>query len=746
MLMGLPTTFGSHLFDHVSLTHARHLKKKLDVNARNSTAATDPSKWDMYLSRVRYAKDVDQSTLLDVGFASASAPLGSTRPTADELETLSFTDFYRKFRFVSAGRGRRGEHGIHRRAEPTVVVVKPRMHPSWGRPGHPKRAEYCRIKLQQFMPFDDEHHFERYVHGTHRGDYESAYEEFAVSDPAAPECCRDDFTDLLIEEDGPEARAQPAAADNAEFCMYAVNPQFEAVCRRIDAGGVDWVARSKERYTPEQIVDSGRWLSSAVSAAADADLSRSSSRESGFDFDVAGLNDGQRLPFAVIADHVVRSEAAPCAPLRMLVLGTAGSGKTFLVRGLKILLGDRCIVLAPTGVAADNIGGCTLHSQLPLPVKNLDREAVRVNESSPRYARLIRTWRLIRYVIIDEISMVGRRMLGHIDELCRQAKGIDDWFGGMSVILVGDHGQLPPVKDRRVYDWAGVMYTCKGRYGQLLRDPPKFQLRGIRAYQQFTLVFFLDTIMRVDASSDAAESAKLASFKQLQLRARDGELTKSDWQHMREQHAFDRRAANFNRERTYYLVTKRADRDAMNARRLAECIDAGVPAARLDAIHRPDEAATLDDDEFGLVKELYLCVGARVMITHNLSVKMGLCNGTQCTVYDIVCGESGVATSVLVAVRRSEPGFDGYSGPTFLDDAPGIDSARVAIVAVARHTVLVYEGGQALSRSQFPLQLSWVSLLVARLLCGSRCVAPVDACTCVGCGCGVSGWPVARRL
>ena len=86
---------------------------------------------------------------------------------------------------------------------------------------------------------------------------------------------------------------------------------------------------------------------------------------------------------------------------------------------------------------------------------------------------------------LNLVVQVGRRSLGQIDELLRQAKGCEEPFGGISIILVGeidtnrsiqlnfrpatcsdlfecvfqcpgDHGQLPPVKDHRTYDWAGV--------------------------------------------------------------------------------------------------------------------------------------------------------------------------------------------------------------------------------------------------------------------------------------------------
>ena len=64
------------------------------------------------------------------------------------------------------------------------------------------------------------------------------------------------------------------------------------------------------------------------------------------------------------------------------------------------------------------------------------------------------------------------------------------------------------------YDWSGVLYKCAQRYGLVLRDPPKYQLRGIRAYQQFRTVFFLDTIMRTSTSDDDAEAEKLIELLQ----------------------------------------------------------------------------------------------------------------------------------------------------------------------------------------------------------------------------------------
>ena len=80
-------------------------------------------------------------------------------------------------------------------------------------------------------------------------------------------------------------------------------------------------------------------------------------------------------------------------------------------------------------MAADNIGGHTYHSKIPIPRTNIDREAIRLPTSSPRYKQLVATFANVAYIIIDEMSMVGRRSLGQIDEMLRHAKGCEAPLG-----------------------------------------------------------------------------------------------------------------------------------------------------------------------------------------------------------------------------------------------------------------------------------------------------------------------------
>ena len=132
----------------------------------------------------------------------------------------------------------------------------------------------------------------------------------------------------------------------------------------------------------------------------------------------------------------------------MLIYGTAGTGKSFLIRAIAQLLGSACLLTGTTGIAGFNICGSTLHSALHLPIqlssgKDLQGSAL---------ARLQQRFKDVQYLIIDEVSMLGQRMLYWVDKRLRQATGhLNVCLGGVSVILIGDFGQLPPVGDRPLY-------------------------------------------------------------------------------------------------------------------------------------------------------------------------------------------------------------------------------------------------------------------------------------------------------
>src|SRR5204862_79856 len=177
--------------------------------------------------------------------------------------------------------------------------------------------------------------------------------------------------------------------------------------------------------------------------------------------DYQTLNKKQMKVFKRIESHYsdLITNSTHHEPLRLIVMGTAGTGKSYLINMIRIRLCEIArshdvnaespiVVLAPTGVAAFNIRGTTIHSTLSIPVSS---KTFDLNGESLK--KLQNRLKGISYFIIDEKSMVGRRMLAIIDIRLRQAfpEQRNQVFGGRSLILVGDFGQLPPVLDESMY-------------------------------------------------------------------------------------------------------------------------------------------------------------------------------------------------------------------------------------------------------------------------------------------------------
>ena len=117
---------------------------------------------------------------------------------------------------------------------------------------------------------------------------------------------------------------------------------------------------------------------------------------------------------------------------------------------------DDLLLCGAVGVAAFNIGGATLHSALKLPVENGhggDRATSKYKQLRGEALQdLQHAWRDVRYLIIDEISMVSKTQLQNASKRLQEVTGKRGVpFGGLSVITVGDFYQLPPVKAHFVF-------------------------------------------------------------------------------------------------------------------------------------------------------------------------------------------------------------------------------------------------------------------------------------------------------
>lgn len=123
----------------------------------------------------------------------------------------------------------------------------------------------------------------------------------------------------------------------------------------------------------------------------------------------------------------------------VFVTGKAGTGKSVLLQYFKYKSSKQMVIVAPTGVAALNVGGQTIHSLFKIPPQFIEKDSLRVNYKT---ASLLRH---LEAVVIDEISMVRADLMDAIDSLLRQARGNNLPFGGVQMIMFGDLYQLPPV-------------------------------------------------------------------------------------------------------------------------------------------------------------------------------------------------------------------------------------------------------------------------------------------------------------
>ena len=94
----------------------------------------------------------------------------------------------------------------------------------------------------------------------------------------------------------------------------------------------------------------------------------------------------------------------------MIISGTAGTGKSYVINCLKSLLHNQLRVCAPTSVASYNIQGYALHSLFSFPIKGDFREL-----EGQRLHNIQQSFAEVNYLIMDEMSMVGRKIFGQID-------------------------------------------------------------------------------------------------------------------------------------------------------------------------------------------------------------------------------------------------------------------------------------------------------------------------------------------
>lgn len=124
----------------------------------------------------------------------------------------------------------------------------------------------------------------------------------------------------------------------------------------------------------------------------------------------------------------------------LFITGRAGTGKSVLLQYFKQKTTKRVVVVAPTGVAALNVGGQTIHSFFKIPPEFITKDKLKLSSKTALLLRNIDT------IVIDEISMVRADLMDAMSYLLKEARYDSDLpFGGAQLVMFGDLYQLPPV-------------------------------------------------------------------------------------------------------------------------------------------------------------------------------------------------------------------------------------------------------------------------------------------------------------
>ena len=380
-------------------------------------------------------------------------------------------------------------------------------------------------------------------------------------------------------------------------------------------------------------------------------------------------DDYQQLFLQIVLQHTLSVLDDPSTPpLRILLLGTAGAGKTYAVQNLlrvlhsefqtRSLPPETVRVAAPTGSAAFNMrwGATTVHRLIHYFRPPHFQDLPAASEALHRFQCSMKHTRLL---VLDEVSMIGRQMMGRIDRRLRQSAAgnhnqDDQVLGGLSCVCVGDPAQCEAIFDQQIYDMQPKPPSAQNGH---LDSCARLSNVGLQVYSSFHAAIVLKTPQRVRVlQSDAltaeerSYNARALRFVEVLHRLRDLHWTLEDYYWL------------CNRKRSQVTLAERLQfKDApvlMDFRRTTDsnpehncdfynrmklrsmATEARTSVARFASLHHnilQSEGLRLEATVFkGLPADLEIAEGALVLITLNLAVEHGLMNGTHGVVKKII--------------------------------------------------------------------------------------------------------------
>lgn len=290
--------------------------------------------------------------------------------------------------------------------------------------------------------------------------------------------------------------------------------------------------------------------------------------------------DKSNKPFLDALDIIENSNES------LFLTGKAGTGKTTFLKYLTSKLKKKFIVLAPTGVAAVNAGGVTLHSFFQLSFSpylpddsRLIRDNLKLDKNRFDIIKNVET------IIIDEISMVRCDTIDAISQILKTLRHNNKPFGGVQMLFIGDLFQLSPIADARFWDFLGDFYDTEFFFNAFAFKESKFKYIELdKIYRQNDLKFI-----------------------ELLNRVRENNITNTDLQLLNSRL---QNVTNYSMDGYITLSTHRKDADSLNATKLAKI---NKELVSFNAIIQ----GLFDEKDAPADTLLSLKVGAQVMLIKN---------------------------------------------------------------------------------------------------------------------------------
>ena len=429
---------------------------------------------------------------------------------------------------------------------------------------------------------------------------------------------------------------------------------------------------------------------------------------------VVSLNQEQHHAYNMIKKYFrelhqsVQDQREKPEPIRLFISGPGGTGKSHLIKIVREYIMRvstpnkvSCMVAAPTGVAAFNIHGITLHKALCLPVEH-GKYSNCTPLGSEKLASIRREWDSVNSLIIDEISMVSYEMLKDINFRLNEIKGIDDtsiFFGNLNVIALGDLFQLPPVHGEFVFSTRKQLQMSTHLWRDLFTFIELTQSMRQRGNKQFA-----ESLLRFCTGCQTMDDINMLATRTIDHIDINSEPFASSL------HLYPKlsQCADFNCRKLAVLP----DVFTIKAKDILIDVQGAAKRKILPLLKKKKISDLLPADErdcAGLPTTLDLAVGAVIMLRRNIQCSDGLVNGARGVVTGInwkhrIPGMKDIMPQSIVIQF-----FDKSIGRITRALSPKMQSTSISIEPLSAK--FYGKSGSVLQRTQFPLCLCWAATI-----------------------------------